>query len=194
MLMSGIVYAGSTRIEASLETLTFYINGEPNPHTALIYEGRTYAPVRFISESLGKEVVWDGDTRSIHIGGQTEMSNDQGMTYDDGRYRGIYEDRGVQQVSIQFHLEDNVLKDLSYRHLYHGGNDYLQIEEGHELYPVVMQHQQILDYLEGKPLEAIFDLYTPGAFIEDVDTFTGATIRANKVLSAIRDGLNRGIY
>ncbi|MCC5910583.1 MAG: FMN-binding protein [Clostridiaceae bacterium] len=122
-----------------------------------------------------------------------DFSRDLGG-YEDGRYRGVFGDRGDQQVSIQFHLEDNVLTDLSYRHLYHSGNDYRQIEEGHELYPVVVQHQDMLDYLEGKPLEAIFDLYTPGDFIEDIDGFTGATIRGNKVLSAIRDGLNRGLY
>lgn len=114
--------------------------------------------------------------------------------YPNGRYRGIFEDRGVQQVSIQFHLEDGVLHDLSYRYLFHGGNDYLEMDEDHELYPVVLQHQQIIDYLEGKPDEAMFDLYQPENVIEDIDGFTGETIRGNKVLSAIRDGLNKGLY
>lgn len=115
-------------------------------------------------------------------------------TYEDGRYRGIFADRGVQQVSIQFHLADNVLENLSYRHLYHSGTDYRQIGDDHALYPVVQQHQQILDHLDGQPLSAVFDLHAPGDFIDDIDGFTGATVRANKVLSAIRDGLNRGIY
>lgn len=114
--------------------------------------------------------------------------------YEDGRYRGIFGDRGAMQVSIQFSLENNVIKDLSFRHLFHGGNDYRKMAEGDLLWPVVVQHQQILDYLEGKTLDTIFDLHTPGEFIDDIDTFTGATIRANKVLSAMRDGLNRGVY
>jgi len=114
--------------------------------------------------------------------------------YEDGRYRGMFGDGGIQQVSIQFNLENNIFKDISYRHLFYKGDDYRKVEEGHELYPVVLQHQQLLDYLEGKPLETIFDLYEPGDFIDDVDTFTGASVRANKVLSAIKDGLNRGIY
>lgn len=114
--------------------------------------------------------------------------------YEDGRYRGIYGDRGDQQVSIQFYLEDGELYDLSYRHLYHSGNDYRELEEGDDLYGVYEQHIQILEYLEGKPLETIIDLHTPGDFVEDVDVATGATIRANKVFSAIVDGLNRGIY
>lgn len=114
--------------------------------------------------------------------------------YENGRYRGIFGDRGVMQVSIQFSLENNLIKDLSFRHLFHGGNDYRTMSEGDPLWPVVVQHQQILDYLEGKPLDTIFDLHTPGEFIDDIDTFTGATVRANKVLSAMRDGLNRGVY
>ena len=57
------------------------------------------------------------------------------------------------------------------------------------------QHMQILEYLEGKDIrESLVDLYEPGDFVEDVDGFSGATIRANKVISAVRDGLNRGVY
>ncbi|AOY77021.1 hypothetical protein [Clostridium formicaceticum] len=68
------------------------------------------------------------------------------------------------------------------------------MEEGDEFYPIVIQHQQVLEYLEGKPLEVIYDLHNTGDFVEDIDTFTGATIRGNKIFSAIKDGLNRGLY
>ena len=34
----------------------------------MIYDGTTYLPVRAISNMLGEEVTWDGDTRSIYIG------------------------------------------------------------------------------------------------------------------------------
>ncbi|MBB5174306.1 hypothetical protein [Texcoconibacillus texcoconensis] len=57
-----------------------------------------------------------------------------------------------------------------------------------------MQHEEVLDYLVGQPLDAIADLHSPGDFVDDVDRFTGATIRGNKIFSAIQDGLNRGIY
>ncbi len=110
--------------------------------------------------------------------------------YEDGRYRGFYED----QVMIQFNLENGNITKPNYRLLSHAGNDYLKMEEGTPLYSIYLQHVQILNYLEGKPLSAIFDLYTPGDFITDVDTFSGATIRGGKVFSAFRDALNRGIY
>lgn len=115
-------------------------------------------------------------------------------TYDDGTYRGIYSDAGEMQVSIQFKLENNTVSDVRFRHLAYSGTDFRKLEEADALYGITQQHEQIIEYLEGKPLESIFDLYTPGDFIEDVDTFTGATIRGNKVFSAMKDALNRGIY
>jgi uncharacterized protein with FMN-binding domain len=114
--------------------------------------------------------------------------------YQDGTYRGVYGDSGDQQVSIQFKLEDGNVHDVSFRHLYYGGTDYRKLEEADPLYGILQQHQQLAEYLEGKPLNSIADLHNPGEFIEDVDVASGATMRSNKVYSAIRDGLNRGIY
>ena len=37
-----------------------------------IYNGTTYLPVRAVSEALGKEVGWDGETSSVFIGEQPE--------------------------------------------------------------------------------------------------------------------------
>ena len=114
--------------------------------------------------------------------------------YQDGTYRGVYGDSGDQQVSIQFKVEDGNILDVRFRHLYYGGTDYGDLEEGDALYGIVEQHEQIAEYLEGKALNTIAELHNPGDFVEDVDGFTGASLRANKVYSAIRDGLNRGIY
>ncbi len=115
-------------------------------------------------------------------------------TYQDGRYRGTYGDGGEQQVSIQFDLRDNTISNVSYRHLQYRDTGFRNLAEGHQFYPIWVQHQQIGEYLEGKPLEAIYDLHNPAEVIDDIDTFSGATVRANKVFSAIMDGLNRGIY
>ena len=116
------------------------------------------------------------------------------VVYDDGSYRGTYADRGDEQVGIQFEIEDNVITDVSYRQLYYGGMDYLDMDESDPMYGIKVQHDQIADYLIGEPLEAIYDLHSPGEFVEDMDGFSGATMRANKVFSAIKDGLNRGVY
>ncbi|MCG5517296.1 MULTISPECIES: FMN-binding protein [Ectothiorhodospira] len=45
--------------------------------------------------------------------------------------------------------------------------------------------------------EVIPELYSPGEVVTEnaeVDGFTSATIRSSKVISAIRDALNRGVY
>ena len=33
-----------------------------------VSEGTTYLPVRAIGEALGKEVTWDGETRTVYVG------------------------------------------------------------------------------------------------------------------------------
>lgn len=116
------------------------------------------------------------------------------VSYEDGTYRGAFIDRDAVQVNVQFVLEDNIVTNIGYRFLSHRGIDYLEPED--EMTEALKdQHYQILEYLEGKDIrESLVDLYEPGDFVEDVDGFSGATIRANKVISAVRDGLNRGVY
>ena len=41
------------------------LNGNPE---AFIYNGTTYIPVRAVSNSLGQDVKWDGETRSVYVG------------------------------------------------------------------------------------------------------------------------------
>lgn len=115
-------------------------------------------------------------------------------TYLDGRYRGSFLDRGEMQVAVQFELRDGHLAALEYRHLAYGGVDYLALAEDAPLYPVTRQYRQVADYLTGKPLHQLFDLYQPERVVTDLDGYTGATLRTGKVISAIRDGLNRGVY
>ncbi|MHA6965635.1 cytochrome b5 domain-containing protein [Zobellella denitrificans] len=115
-------------------------------------------------------------------------------TYLDGRYRGSFLDRGEMQVGMQFDLRDGRLTALEYRHLAYGGIDYLTLAEDAPLYPVTRQYRQVADYLTGKPLHQIVDLYQPEQVVTDLDGYTGASLRTSKVISAIRDGLNRGVY
>gem|GEM_PF-1353894 len=34
-----------------------------------IYQGTTYLPVRAVGEAIGKRVIWDGNTKTVYIGG-----------------------------------------------------------------------------------------------------------------------------
>ncbi|MFO7649179.1 cytochrome b5 domain-containing protein [Halomonas campaniensis] len=112
----------------------------------------------------------------------------------EGRYRGVFGDGGEMQVNVQFDLRDGRLSNVSYRHLAYRGVDYRALDEEDDLYPVWVQHQQLAEGLEGEPLTAIFALYEPERLAEDIDGYSGATLRGNKVHSAFRDALNRGVY
>jgi cytochrome b involved in lipid metabolism len=112
----------------------------------------------------------------------------------DGHYRGVFTDRGMIQVNITFDLEDGRFTTLDYRHLAYRDVDFLGLEEGDDYYPVLVQYRQILERLEGEPVTAIFALHEPERVVDDVDGYSGATLRGAKVISAIRDGLNRGVY
>jgi cytochrome b involved in lipid metabolism len=112
----------------------------------------------------------------------------------DGRYRGVFSDGGEMQVNVQFDLRDGRLSNISYRYLAYRGVDYRQLEEGDELYAVLEQHRQLAERLEGQPVTAIFVLYEPERLADDIDGYSGATLRGNKVHSAFRDALNRGVY
>lgn len=123
-------------------------------------------------------------------GNQVEVTNG----YEDGTYRGTFIDRDDVQVNVQFTLENNVITSIGYRRLSHRGIDYLEPEDA-TTEALAEQHLQILEHLEGRDLRYhLDDLYDPSGFVDDMDGFSGATIRANKVISAIRDGLNRGVY
>lgn len=121
----------------------------------------------------------------------------QSPVYEDGTYRGAFLDRGEIQVVVQLALEDNRVTGASFRQLAYGGTDYRVASEGLTK-GIANQYRELLDYMVGKDInEVVPELYDPGTVITehaDVDGFTGATVRSPKVISAIRDALNRGVY
>ena len=115
--------------------------------------------------------------------------------YEDGTYRGIFADEDSIQVNVEFTLEDGVVTEASFRHLRRDDDYHLETEE--EPYAsVVQQYHDALDHLEGNDLQAhLTDLYEPEDVVTtEVDGYTAATVRSNKIISAVRDGLNRGVY
>lgn len=118
-----------------------------------------------------------------------------GQNYEDGTYRGVFIDRAEVQVNVQFTLKNDIVESIRFRHLAWNGIDYLK-DDNALVVGLLEQHQELVDYLVGKNInEHLADLYTPGEIVTStVDAFTGATLRGNKIISAIRDGLNRGVY
>lgn len=120
-------------------------------------------------------------------------------TYKDGTYRGIFMDSGEQQVGIQFKLKNNIVTEASFRVLAYKGIDYKSESADEKIKALNSQYIELLNYLIGKDISiSLEDLYSPANIVSSqtvgVDTLSGATIRNGKVISAIRDGLNRGVY
>lgn len=51
------------------------IDKTPTENLPFVYEGTTYVPLRYVSESLGKEVEWEGSTGTVYIGKNPEAAN-----------------------------------------------------------------------------------------------------------------------
>ena len=76
-IVMGILISGSIGlakniiIEVEQRSLNYSFNGEQKTPAAgeegFIYNSRTYVPIRFISEALGKDVAWNGEEESISI-------------------------------------------------------------------------------------------------------------------------------
>lgn len=114
--------------------------------------------------------------------------------YPDGVYRGSYMEDGGEQVALEFTIKDNLFTQLSYRTLSYKNIDYLNADAPEEIKKIAGQFQELLDYLTGKPISAVNDLYLPGNIASDTDATSAATMRTPKVISAIWDGLNRHAY
>ncbi|MGN1406456.1 MAG: FMN-binding protein [Erysipelotrichaceae bacterium] len=134
--------------------------------------------------------IFNGLNRGVYKLEETSTV-DYDKAYENGTYRGAFVT--PSDVELEMVLKDNVIESIKYRALGFKGVDYLKSENETEK-ALAGQYQALLDYLTGKNLNEVKALYTPGEIAEDVDGFTGATIRSSKVISAINDALTRGVY
>ncbi|MFB6363404.1 peptidylprolyl isomerase [Paenibacillus elgii] len=89
MLTGSVAYASGTQIEVYFKQLKYMFDGVEKKTTAeqgqgFIYNGTTYVPLRFINETLGKEVSWDESTGTIWVGKKGDP-NDVVATYKGGQ-------------------------------------------------------------------------------------------------------------
>ncbi|MBR3795383.1 MAG: hypothetical protein IKK34_05075 [Clostridia bacterium] len=137
--------------------------------------------------------LWDGlNRRPFKLVDTTKLP--VADPYGDGTYRGSYMEDGGEQVAVELTLRENSFVHISYRTLQYRGEDYLAEDASDAMKGIAAQFNALLDYLTGKPVSAVNDLYRPGEIAPDVDGFSGATIRAPKVISAIWDALGRRAY
>jgi hypothetical protein len=65
--------AGISEISLQIDNETAYVNGVSTQLDSppIIINGRTMVPIRFITESMGAEVGWDGQTKTVTISQET---------------------------------------------------------------------------------------------------------------------------
>ena len=137
--------------------------------------------------------LWDGlNRRPYKLVDTTKLP--KADPYADGTYRGVYMEDGGEQVALEFTIRDNCFTEIAYRTLQYRGEDYLAQDAGEPMSSIAGQFKALIDYLVGKEIASVNDLYRPCMIVPDVDGFSGATIRAPKVISAIWDGLGRHAY
>ena len=137
--------------------------------------------------------LWDGINRHPYkLVDTTKLP--MAETYADGMYRGSYMEGGGEEVVIEFAIKSGVFLEASYLTLQYKGEDYLDKDASKYAADIATQFQALIDYLVGKPIASVNDLYRPGEIAPDVDVFSGATVRAPKVISAIWDALGRHAY
>ncbi|GEM_PF-374809 len=102
-----------------------------------------------------------------------------------GVYRGgyIYPD----ELTVQFTLNGNKIENIQYLKLGIEDKDYLKDDAFKEIRD---KYEILLKHLEGKDITTTLnELYTPEK-IDGIDS----TIEVGKVISAIHDALNRGVF
>jgi hypothetical protein len=80
LIFVSIVYGvlGSKTITVTYRNISIYVNGQKKipDEEPFICNGRTYVPLRFISEALDKEVKWDDKTSRIDINDKSQSSGE----------------------------------------------------------------------------------------------------------------------
>ncbi len=136
--------------------------------------------------------LWDGLNRHPYkLVDTTKLQKAE--PYGDGYYRGGYMENGGEEVALEFAVRDNTFTEIRFTSLQYGGIDYLT-DERESVQKVRSQFEQLIGYLTGKSISAVNDLYLPGQIASDVDTYSAATLRSPKAISAIWGALGRHAY
>lgn len=119
-------------------------------------------------------------------------------TYENGTYRGTFQHKGEQQVALEFKIKDGKIHSIEFKTLAYKGINYLKDSSNAKSVALKKQYQALLNVLIHKPLVEVAALYTPEKIVAtqqvETDALTGATLRSGKIISAINDALNRGLY
>ena len=162
---------------------------EPEP----ILMAAGYSPSEHVPYEKLISALWDGvNRRPFKLVDTSKLP--EAEPYPDGIYTGVYCDDDGEQVVLEFIFRENVFVEISYHKLAYKDVDYLAEDASQEIRLIAGQFQELIDYLVGKPVSAVNELYLPQTIASDTDVSSAATLHAPKVISAIWEGLNKNVY
>ncbi len=192
-----IVPPQGAALEPLCSALADYLTGKP----VAALEG-LYHPDTLPAECKGADgeqygivisALMDGFARGVFEPVETTVFPQLG-DYENGLYRGFYYGDGMEQISIQFELVNDVFAQFRIRALRYGDGDYTAEDAAASQTAVYRQFLELTGSLEGKDVAARYGVYDPSAMVSDADGCSAATLPSNKLVSALMDALNRGVY
>lgn len=105
------VLKDATKIYLKVGDRTAYINDSPVPMDVAPFtykNGRTYIPIGFVSQALGKKTVWDGATRTVYIRDGDEFEKTKDLIE-----KSMAAMLSVKKVRLQTSLKMDMLKQDS---------------------------------------------------------------------------------
>ena len=186
-------------VRRAFSALASYLAGKPPAAVAELY-----APEQILAEAdvvssattpyhYLISAVYDGLSRRPYKRVDTSKLP-EAQPYPDGEYRGVYAEGDQTEIVVLFSVRDNRIENIVYEELAYEGEDYLSAQAPQEIAAVCGQFRQMIDYLVGKEIVCVNDLYEPASIVSDTDAASGATIRSPKLISAIWNGLNQGSF
>jgi hypothetical protein len=171
-LNMAVAHRDSTEIELIINNKEAWIDKQKVQLDVapMIISGRTMVPVRFISETLGEPVRWDGETRTVYIGEKKipedtswvkeyTLKSDSPLAYQPGKNIVFQGGTRVTMRSRDF-VESGILKNDSILRLsnrkgasatFKGGTKVLFDEKGYVIQGIVAQETKV----EYAPLESV---------------------------------------
>ncbi|QNU67449.1 hypothetical protein EHE19_002655 [Ruminiclostridium herbifermentans] len=79
-------YFGDTELVIYIGKSSYQLNGQTKQMdtTAIIKDGRTYVPAKYIAEAFGAKVKWDGVTKTIYVDRTLASQVEEGKDVEDG--------------------------------------------------------------------------------------------------------------